>query len=350
MPPWSWVPCTNGAANCVEFETTWAPKNGPYFGAPKMSRDSSGRPRWLEFTRGIGDFNAPPAEWDLYDIASGTPLAAWRGGDDPQHTGCSVEALLGQQTVTINAMFRGSFYAASGALNAMTNDPPLQRYSPALPTFQDDIASDRVFAYDLEPQGLIGRLELDSGVLHQAKGTMGLLLDMVEGDDVFAISEHGTAGWGQIYTVDATGKLALLRSNTSAHVATPASDGTRIYWTETYGSQDVLVQQARMEIWSAPYTADAGTLAATATKLAEVPNTLIPLEAVAFDGLVAVVERGGSVYVARQSDGKVIQPDPGPSRRYSQLVAVTPTELWVTESNSPGPPSTSLSRIGLGTW
>jgi hypothetical protein len=285
----------------------------------------------------------------LYDIASGAPLGAWRDADTPTQQYCYVSPLLGQQTVTINASVPQGFFVANGPPAAMTADPSLQRFSDVLTGVQETLASDRVFAFDLEPQGIIARTDFGSGTVQQARGTFGLLLAMVEGDDVFAISEHGTAGWGQIYTVDASGTLALLRSNTSAHVATPASDGTRIYWTETYGSMDVQAQQTSTELWSAPYTADASTLAATAAKFATIQNTTVPIQAIAFGGLFAVIFGSTSLYVGRVSDGKVIPVDPGPNRYFETMAAVTPSELWVIESATQAP-SSSLARIGLGTW
>jgi hypothetical protein len=283
-------------------------------------------------------------------MATGTPIAAWRDGDSPTQHHCFVEALLGQQTVTISALFPQGSYLATGSPQAMMAAPSLQSYLATPAALQERLASDRVFAFDVEPEGIIARTELGSGTLQQVKAKVGLLLAMVEGDDVFAISEHGDKGWGQIYTVDASGHLALLRSNPTAHVATPATDGSRIYWTETYGSTDVLADQTRTEFWSAPYTADAATLGATAAKLAEVPNRMLPITAIAFGGLLAVSTRDNSVYVVRASDGKVIQPDPGPNRYFAGIIAVTPTELWTIESGYQGPPNAFLARIGLGAW
>jgi hypothetical protein len=349
MPPWQWIPCTNGAANCTELATaSWAPVPAAIFTNATVSRGSDGSPKWLMFTRGIGAYRSPPAEFDLYDIASGTPLGAWRADDSlATRPYCYVEALLGESTVTLDSWFPNQgVFVANGSPASMTSDPSLQRFSDAVVGVQETLASDRVFAFDLEPQGIIGRTDFGSGTVQQARGTFGLILAMVEGDDVFAISEHGTAGWGQIYTIDANGTLALLRSNASAHVATPTSDGTRIYWTETYGSQDVLAQQTSTELWSAPYTADPATLAATATKLGAIPNTLLPVQAIAFSGLFAILFRSSDVYLGRVSDGRIIQVDPGAPRYFSVLLAATPTELWAIQS-APQAASSSLSRIGL---
>jgi hypothetical protein len=336
----------------MDFATTWAAGAPADFGAARASRDNSGNPKWLMFTRDVNPYTTPPYEQDLYDIVSGSALGGWRVDDTlATRRYCYIEALLGQTTVTVDGWLPSQgLYVANGVPASMVADPSLQRFSDALQGVQETLASDRVFAFDLEPQGIIARTDFGSGTLHQAKGNVGLLLSMVEGDDVFAYSQHGTAGWGQLYEVDATGALTLLRSNPSAHVATPASDGSRIYWTETYGSTDLTQMQTRMELWSASYTADPAALTATASKFAEVQSPQIPITAIAFAGLMAVSTGDNTVYVARRTDGKVIQPSAGPNRAFEILVAVTPSELWAIESIPHGAPNSSLSRIGLGTW
>jgi hypothetical protein len=335
----------------MDFDTSWAPLPAAFFAGAKASRGAGGNPQWLMITRGIGPYLTPPVEDDLYDIGSGAVLGAWRDGDSPTQHFCFMEALLGQTTVTINAQLSPQgFYVANGPPSVIGDDPPIQRYSNSLLGFQERFASDKVFAFDLEPQGIIARTNIGSGTLQQAQGNVPLLLSMVEGNDVFAYSQSGTSGWGQLYVVDASGKLTLLRSNPNAHVATPASDGIRIYWTETYGSIDVTQPQARTEFWSAPYTADPSALAATATKFAVASNTQFPISSLAFNGLMSVLTRGNVVYVVRLSDGAIVQPSPGPNRAFEILVAVTSAELWAIESVVHGAPNSALSRIGLGTW
>jgi hypothetical protein len=145
------------------------------------------------------------------------------------------------------------------------------------------------------------------------------------------------------------GTLPLLHSNAQAHVATPASDGARLYWTETYGVMDTTAQQTRTELWSAAYTADPAQLASTAVRFAVIPKTTMPIAAIAFGGLFALGTRT-AVYVARFADGKVVQPNPGPNRQFSTLVTVTASELWSVERDTSDASKLPLTRIALGAW
>ncbi len=345
-------------ANCLEFATPWAQPHAPTVGTfAKASRDNNGNPRWLMFTLTV---DAAPyshgatVDQNLYDMDSGTPLGAWRGDNTAANYGCFTTALLGQSTVTIDGEPPSGLFVANGDPHKMITAPQFQRYSPRLSGLQEEYASDFVFAFDVEAAGFVARTHFGSGKLSLSppRNVPPLLLAMVEGQDVFAYSEVGTAGWGQLYVLRADGTLALLRSNPNAHVATPASDGTRLYWTETYGSMDDTAQQTRTELWSAPYTADPVQLAATARKFAVIPNAPMPLSAVAFGGLVALATRDGisGIFVARLSDGTVISVDPGPGRYFSTLIAVTASELWSIESDVTDVYMGSLTRISLGIW
>jgi hypothetical protein len=202
----------------------------------------------------------------------------------------------------------------------------------------------------MEPAGTIGRVDTSTPALVRSPaGAPAMLLALVEGHDVFGYSEVGTPGWGQLYVLREDGTLVLLRSNSQAHIASPASDGTRLYWTETYGAKDTTAPQVRTELWSTPYTVDPTQLGSSASRFATITNAGMPTSAVAFGGLVALSTRSG-VYIARLADGKVIQPSPGPSRGFSVLVAVTPSELWSLEGSPTSFYAQFLTRIGLGAW
>jgi hypothetical protein len=297
-------------------------------------------------------------EYDLYDVATGTPLGAWRVDNNVNlqdvHE-CLVQARLGQSTLTVAAYFITSeivdpVYLANGDPHTMTTAPRFSAYPGRLDGLQTTLASDFTFALDLQPAGFLARATFGTTNFVVSPLPMApLSLAMVEGHDVLGYSEHGSAGWGQLYTFDGSGTLSLLRANPSAHVAAPASDGTRLYWTETYGSTDLTAPQTQTELWSAPYTADPNQLAATASRFAVIPSTTLPLSAVAFGGLVALQTRS-SVYVARLSDGKVIQPSPGQGRSFSAMVAVTASELWSMETDASGYYDAYLTRISLGSW
>jgi hypothetical protein len=195
------------------------------------SRDTSGNPRWLMFTLAV---NAAPYsagainEQDLYDIASGTALGAWREDNSAAGGGCFVTALLGQSTVTVDGEPPNGMFVAHGDPHTMITAPTFQRYSQRLSGVQEEYASDSVFAFDREPPAVVVREDFGANAPVQSHGGPPLLLAMVEGRDVFAYSEFGTAGWGQLYVLRPDGTLTLLRSNPTAHVGTPASDGTHL--------------------------------------------------------------------------------------------------------------------------
>jgi hypothetical protein len=289
-------------------------------------------------------------EQDLYDVVSGMPIGAWRGDNTTGGYACFTRALLGQSTVTIDGEPPNGMFVANGTPQTMITAPAFQRYSPRLSGVQEEYTSDSVFAFDMEGAGVVARTGIGSAILVRSPaGAPPLLLAMVEGQDVLAYSESGTAGWGQLYVLRDDGTLPLLRSNAQAHVATPASDGARLYWTETYGAMDTTTQQIRTELWSAPYTADPAQLASTAVRFAVIPKTTMPIAAIAFGGLFALGTRT-AVYVARFADGNVVQPNPGPNRQFSTLVTVTASELWSVERDTSDASKLPLTRIALGAW
>jgi hypothetical protein len=365
MPAYSWVPCTNGIADCLEFNATWAQLdasvfNSTFFGAyAKVSRDANGDPKWLMFTRAAGPDAFAPAEYDLYDVASGAPLGAWRDDEFVDTTAvhrCYAGVLLGEMTVTIDAELttvgpnsvveQVGTYVAHGDPQTMLMSPSFTEYTRLLTAFQDRLASDTAFAFDA-PDYLV-RARFGAGLLDVQPMTtpmVWLSLADVEGQDVFG--ETSYTPWEQMYVFRSDSSLALLRSNSMAHVGTPTSDGTRLYWTETYGSTSGT--QTQTELWSAPYTTDPSKLAATAAKIAAVPNAYIPHSSVAFGGLIAVVTSNGAV-VGRVSDGKTQQVTSGTGRQIIEVIAVTPSELWAMEDEGTPYSPWHLTRIPLGDW
>jgi hypothetical protein len=103
--------------------------------------------------------------------------------------------------------------------------------------------------------------------LRTTSTTSPLLLDMVWHDDVYATSEHGTAGWSQEYRVNADGSTTLFLSVSNAHAGQLRTDGTTLFWTQTYGTPNLNVAQQRVEVWSAPYSSDPAAVAANARRL-----------------------------------------------------------------------------------
>jgi len=239
---------------------------------------------------------------------------------------------------------------ANGDPHTMITAPVFAQYTTFASVVQTTLASDSVFAFDVQPAGVLARIDFGAPSLRQSPlGSTASLLAMVERDDVFGYSVHGNAGWGQVYVLRADGTEPLLRSNAAAHVATPASDGAGIYWTETYGSQDVTAPQSRTELWAAPYTADPTQLAATAKRFATLPGTFLPLSSVAFGGRMAMPHMYGAA-IGRLSDGHTLQVGPGQGRSIISVVALTASELWSIESDTANLQHLSLTRIALGTW
>jgi hypothetical protein len=365
MPAYSWVPCTNGMAGCLEFNATWAQLDSSVFNSTvfssyaKVSRDANGSLRWLMLTRAVGSGEYAPSECDLYDIATGTPLGAWRSDDFVDTTAtnrCYAGGLLGEATVTVHAELttvgphsvieQVGTYVAHGDPQTMLTSPSFTEYTRLLTGDQDTLASDSTFAFDA-PDYLV-RVDFAAATLNTQPLTMPmtwLSLADVEGSDVFGATSY--TPWEQLYVFRADLSLALLRSNSMAHVGTPTSDGTRLYWTETYGSTGGT--QTLTELWSAPYTTDPTQLAATAAKIAAVPNAYIPQSAVAFGGLMAVVTSNGAV-VARVSDGKTQQVSSGPGRHIIEVIAVTPSELWAMEDETTVYSPWHLTRLSLSEW
>lgn len=81
LPPLKWIPCKNGALDCVEDEVTWS--GGTYnFMSAVVSRDGAGQPRLFKFMREQGDGKQQYAyyEDDVYDFATQAPVLGWRQG------------------------------------------------------------------------------------------------------------------------------------------------------------------------------------------------------------------------------------------------------------------------------
>ena len=369
MPAWSWVPCSNGLAGCLDFYAPWAPPQGTIvfaFPFPPASHDASGNPKWLMFRRAVDPqpYSTPganfgPIEYDLYDIPTGTPLGAWRKDDFVDRSAaneCGIDVLIGQSTVTVAAELVSldrllGLSVAHGIPSAMLGSPSFTTYTRLLPGLQDVGASDSLFAFDTP--GALVRADFGATALAVGSTNVSLWLALVEGADVFGATTNLPQ---QMFAFHQGGSPELLRANPNADVGSPASDGTRLYWTETYGPSG---GPRQIELWSAPYTSDPAQLAATASRFATVSSTLDPAgaRAVAFGGVMAVPNASQAqptmttAIVGRVSDGKIIQVNPGPGRYIGQVVALTPSELWAitVDSNSAGFHG-YLSRISLGDW
>lgn len=317
-----------------------------------MSRFGS-EPKFLMFLRTL-DMGNSNYEYDVYDFATSAPLGSWRGKDG----GCDLRVAVGGGTMTLFGLVVGTgMSVATGTPQDLASRPTFFRVAPAAligQGIQEVNASDSTVAFDVEPAGTVFRAAVGSAGSQEGKRPHPpLLLQRVEGEDVYGLAEHGTAGWGQFYRVDADGSVVLYRSNPNAHVGVMRTDGTTLFWTETYGTTDVVSSyQTRAEVWAAPYTRDPVQLASTARKLADVVDPIlgVPLDAIAFNGLFAFTTNRSHVsWVVRASDGSAKRVDPGASWNFPRLglTYVTNTELWslILKPNGEG-----LARLPLGTW
>jgi hypothetical protein len=216
---------------------------------------------------------------------------------------------------------------------------------------QETATSDSVFAFDIVPSSDVYRTTIDSGSVQTTLGKQtgeALLLSFVEGSDVFAYSEHGTSGYAQIYTVAADGTPVLLRGATDHDVSALATDGTSLAWSETWTPTDG--GAPTLQFWTAPYTADPTTLAATATQIATAQGVGAPFQSVAFGGIYTVYDGAAGQFVVRLSDGHVLNPQPPAGYDFWKASYVSNTELWIGLSITNGPNAVAFRRIPLGTW
>jgi hypothetical protein len=209
-------------------------------------------------------------------------------------------------------------------------------------------SSDGTLAFDLEPAKVIARVDANKTTL--SKG-LQLTFPTVVGSDVYAVDQTGTDGWARIMRVNADGSQTVYRAVSNHRVATPASDGTTMYWTECYGDPNPAHnQQPNVELWSAPYTSDPSVLATTATKVANLgTNCVWDLQQLAQNGLFFAVS-GSNNYVYRKSDGKVLPFSNGPNRTTWYPLFVSQTEYWSIESISFGANGVGFTRLGLDAW
>ena len=354
IPPWSWIPCTNGAAGCLEFQAGWPlPQGAPFrFQKFAVSHDPLGNAKWLRIERLID--GAATFEDDLYDVASGAPLGAWRrddlGGD------CAIVAFAGATSVSLFGFVKAcGLYGANGAPAALLSSPAFQQLAGTpLPGVSGAFASDTTVAFGVSLLGVVGRWPVGSlsyATTPADAASLSLQLEMLEGNDTYAESEHGTSGWQQVYRIDVDGSVVLFLSAPNAHIAAPRTDGTTLFWLQIYGTTDVTMPQQRVEAWAAPYSSDPTQVAATARKIALLPETAVLGDAVAFQGLYAVNgAQGVSAYVVRLADGATARVAPGSTRAFFRLGLVSPTELWSVMADVNGLNGSELQRTSLGSW
>ena len=354
LPSLTWAACSNGAPNCMELQRNW-PTNDPafYVSGPEVTLDGQGNPAVLKLTRAL---SGVLFEDDLFDWKTQSGIGGMRVDTSSQ---CAVAALNagGSPAIFGRAGPKGAVYGAAGA-GALSQPIFVQLAAPgAVPAFQSSAASATRLAFDVPTYGLIEQWPFDGGALVQSHNTTGaaLLLDFVEGDDVYAMSVHGTSGWQQEYRVAGDGTVVLYRSNPTAHVAAFASDGTSVYWTESHVDLSATFAQPDTDLWMAPYTNDPTTLASSAKKLVSLPVSYTPGSGIAFGGYYATAPNPfTTAYVVRSTDGATQSVGSGAGWGFQQLALVSATELWavMTELNDAGGGfrGVAFARYTLAAW
>lgn len=345
-PPVQWIPCLNGAAGCLEMKAGWNGVGGQFSGA-QVSTDPAGSPANLYIYRRLANTEG---EEDIYGFGTMSPLGAWRPAIGS--TACFTETVIAGFSATTVAFVNsgappGTFVASSApaSLAASPHFVSVANTNLMLRYLQGLGSSETTLGFDLGPSIWLGRAPLDGGGYTTAVVPGQVSLAFVSRDDVFGQSTHGAAGWGQVYVFQPNNALVLLRGNPSAHVTGVATDGPNLYWAETYGSTDIQAQQTDTQIWTAPYTDDPTQLAATARQIADIKNSYVPYQAIAFGGYYAT-----ALYVVRVADGAVLPAPSAGTYTYWDLVYVTGSELWAIMGEPHGPNGIAFARVQLAPW
>jgi hypothetical protein len=346
LPPLQWVPCSNGAPSCQEMVHTWPSVTPPYvFGFIQASHDAAGSPALLLFVRAL---SGTLFEEDVYDLRTDLPIGGL------QHSGtCTFGGSIG--ATTVDAI---GFTAIGGASMLGFHGPaaslPQLTFSSiggttSLLGFQSLFASDTLVAFDSPVAGAIVRWPVaSSNVVISKTPHVPILLDLVEQNDVYAVSDHGTTGWQQEYEVSTDGTVTLYRSESAAHVTGFATDGTTMFWSESSGGPVSTYSQPSVSVWSAPYTNNPAQLTATGQALATLPVSFTPGQAVAFQGLYATAPNPFNVAYVVGLTGATIRAVPaGPNRTFHTLALVSSSEVWAVMDSGAGQNGVALARYAV---
>lgn len=359
LPKVSWISCTDGRQKCLQIDTTnWNDHTSTInFGAGYMSEGLS---HIILLGRPVSDQNGLNAvfEEDFINVTSWVTQAAFRtsaaGNNCSGNFAISKSyAYFAWQPITnptpiqvdkrpLGQIGDTTFHFVTTDLNPWTQLGQSQT--------QQMWASDSTLAFDLEPVHIVGRIDGSSN--HVAlTSKVALTFPIVVGSDVYAIDQTGTDGWARIMRVNADGSMTEYRAISGHRVSTPASDGVTMYWTECYGTSDPTNNvQPNVEVWSAPYTNDPLTLAATATKVANLgTNCIYNLQQLAQNGMFFATSAGTN-YVYRKSDGKLLTFQNGNQRGTWYPLYISQSEYWSIEAQQNGPKGVALTRLQLDPW
>jgi len=350
VPQLVWQACTNDAGpSCQELVVDWPSSSPIHFNQAFAAHDATGKASLLYLSMQTGD---SAVEDNLYRASDQQPVAGWRL--DESTVPCGILTLGGASTLTLGGYPSSPqlFSIATGTVDALLTHPHFTPLPADYLSVSSPYASDTTFAFELQPMQAIGRMDVATRTFVKTKPGSGLNIDAVEGNDVFAEKfDDSTTGWGELYLVKNDGSIALLRAKPNTHVRTLRSDGVRLYWTEAYGGTSPFSQQPILEVWSAPYTNDPATLAATATKVGQATTSFNGLASMAFDGYVTISLEQDQTWVVRVSDGASQIIRSGPGRSWEFPILVSATEVWSTVGTAvSGPSGIALVRQQLAPW
>lgn len=317
-----------------------------------VSRDAQGQARLMRLSR-ILDRAEMEFEDALYDMRPATPqpVAAFRA-----HTldRCHVEVSLAGAELVLAAMFESpwSLQIAHGDPTELLRNAHFQTIAgDNLVGGQTVAASTSTLAYDDQPAGKIVRVDLGTGRAATAYGPgAALLLDHVEGNNVFARSNNGRAGWAEYYRIDADGQARVFLSKPETHVTSLDCDGARLFWIEGSGATWDVYAQPHAELWSAPYGPDSTALRSQARSIADLSGTRGLRAHAAFRGYYALASQEHEITVVRASDG-VVQRLTTPSNVVMFGVSmISESEVRIVTGMPTRPRATGVMRLSLGSW
>lgn len=347
-----WIACTNGRAGCQELE-----RMGPAIPRPNPLRASflgralDKKQLVLEWERAVSSKYGPclrSVVIDLANVEAPEVLAAWDG------TSVASDGLCLGQLVPSTGQTGLIFSRNTTTSIAMGADLSMQKIS-AKSHIEDGNhgrATPSLLATRNAGVGKVFRMPFGSNqaiTVPTPAGVSALVLDMVEGNDAFAMSEYGTANWMQWYRADADGQARLVLARPTAHVFHLRSDGTSLFWLEGSGNPGNFWPQPKVEVWTGTYSPDLDAIRNSAHLVKDVSGTQTRVvEAIAFGGFYAFAGVVEFVEVVRGSDGATQTINIGPNRRMVAPLYVSSTEVWVhyfVDANTTG-----IERIRLAAW
>jgi hypothetical protein len=358
-PSMSWHACATEFTGCQE----WLPAGPLVPGQPAAlilqataSRDSIGNSEMLHLEMNdLGNLSGVLQDL-FFDISSGIALGGWRVNGLGLNDGTSncvtystpvgdSVALAWQNWFTFDMGLAygtpAELMAGPGFISVPPNPRDTARYWGASAT---------TYAFDTAFTAVVTRIPIATDIATSTPSCAPpLVFDFVAGDDVFAHLNDGSA-WRTEYLVHADGSVALYRARADGHVSAFATDGTTMFWVESYGASDPTAVPTNFDVYAAPYTSDAATLDASATKVASYADpAAIPRLAVAFGGIYGVEGGGGAEFIVRRSDGasQTVQLPAGESFYWPLIV--NNTEFWGTV-RATSQHNVAVWRIPLAAW